>query len=489
MRKLIVLILMVFSSVYGISQQLKTFQNQQGLYGLKDNTGRMVLQPKYDKIGEFYEGAALVVLLNTKTHNDTYGFIDTLGNEIIPVKYDYAYDFSEGLARVLTKKNWNYINKKGEIIITLPSKYTDVSKFHNGSAKAYRKNGVYILIDKKGNKKEPQEELFLDNGEFKDGDCSDKYGFKNEGGKFVIKPNYDDAREFSEGLAAVRLGDKYDDDCLLTESGKWGFINTKGKTVIPFQFYAVLPFKEGLALTVTSEKKVGYINKKGEWKIKPVYDDGSSFYGGFARVFIDNKFGVIDTTGKDVLPVKCSSFRTYEDGTEIYQYNGKYGFIKMEHIITQPIYDYVWGFSEGLAATWLNGKCGFINRTGEVVIGHQYEKLGQGENLYHANDYKLKFSQGLCSVRKNGKWGFINTNGEVIIPFQFNNIGGFTEDLAPVSIEGKWGFVNKNGELVIPAKYDDVSNFNKGFAKVYDAEETYFINREGQKSKIYIKKE
>src|SRR5690606_14845109 len=134
------------------------------------------------------------------------------------------------------------------------------------------------------------QKLFLNNGEFKETDCSDKYGFQNDNGKFVIKPNYDDAREFSEGLAAVRLGDKYDDDCLLIERGKYGFINSKGKTVIPFQFEHVYSFKEGLAMVVTSENKVGYINKKGEWKIKPIYEDGSSFYGGFAEVQLNGEF-------------------------------------------------------------------------------------------------------------------------------------------------------------------------------------------------------
>ena len=43
-----------------------------------------------------------------------------------------------------------------------------------------------------------------------------KYGFVNKNGEVVIPCKYDEARSFSEGIAAVRLGDK------------WGFVDKKG---------------------------------------------------------------------------------------------------------------------------------------------------------------------------------------------------------------------------------------------------------------------
>lgn len=76
---------------------------------------------------------------------------------------------------------------------------------------------------------------------------------------------YDQIDAFSEGLAAVR------------RNGKWGYINLKGEEVIPCQFSDAFPpgqFSEGLACVVDDRaeadkklwnKRVGFINKKGEW--------------------------------------------------------------------------------------------------------------------------------------------------------------------------------------------------------------------------------
>lgn len=83
-----------------------------------------------------------------------------------------------------------------------------------------------------------------------------------------VLSRYDQIDAFSEGLAAVH------------RDGKWGYINLKGEEVITCQFsdtYKVGQFAEGLACVIDNRnkadsalwnKRVGFINKKGEWVLE-----------------------------------------------------------------------------------------------------------------------------------------------------------------------------------------------------------------------------
>ena len=58
-----------------------------------------------------------------------------------------------------------------------------------------------------------------------------KWGFIDAKGQYVINPQFDNAGDFSEGLAAVEIGDR------------WGFIDTKGQYIVKPQFDSAGPFR------------------------------------------------------------------------------------------------------------------------------------------------------------------------------------------------------------------------------------------------------
>jgi hypothetical protein len=62
---------------------------------------------------------------------------------------------------------------------------------------------------------------------------ADKWGFANASKTVIISPKYDDARWFTEGMAAVKVG------------AKWGYINKAGKMVIPAKFTVAKSFRKG----------------------------------------------------------------------------------------------------------------------------------------------------------------------------------------------------------------------------------------------------
>jgi len=93
-------------------------------------------------------------------------------------------------------------------------------------------------------------------------------GYIDNTGKIVIKPQFDEAWNFSEGLAPVRVDDK------------WGYIDETGKIVIAPQFFQVSSFNDGLACVGAFFKSApvnhtvgnyGYIDKSAGFVIKPQF--------------------------------------------------------------------------------------------------------------------------------------------------------------------------------------------------------------------------
>jgi hypothetical protein len=72
----------------------------------------------------------------------------------------------------------------------------------------------------------------------------------------VIKPQYEDARGFGEGLAAVKMGGKY--------NHKWGFIDKNGKVIIEPQFDAV-PRYNGSNERTSFNNGLSPVKINGKW--------------------------------------------------------------------------------------------------------------------------------------------------------------------------------------------------------------------------------
>ena len=69
----------------------------------------------------------------------------------------------------------------------------------------------------------------------------------------------------------------------------------------------------------------------------------------------------------------------------------------------------------------------------------------------------------------NGKRGFKDSSGRVVIPGQWELAGDFSEGLAYVKdSSGKYGYIDKSGRVVIPCQWEDAWPFSEGLAKVKD---------------------
>jgi hypothetical protein len=100
-----------------------------------------------------------------------------------------------------------------------------------------------------------------------------------------------------------------------------------------------------------------------------------------------------------------------------------------------------------------NGKVGFINTSGAVVIPASFESAQE-------------FSEGLCAVRIQGRYGFINTYGQMTLPAIYDYATEFKEDLALVFVDGKPAFITKEGKYAFSARYQEMSPFSHGVSLI-----------------------
>ena len=155
-------------------------------------------------------------------------------------------------------------------------KLTDLAPTKEGNAWGYKQFDEWVIRPR-----------FEAAGDFEDGiapvKLGGKWGFIDKTGKSVIQYKYDGASSFKMGLARVR------------QFGKWGFIDNAGNTVIPFWYDTAEDFQEGLA-SVSYGGKVGYIDKTGEW-----FDSKSDVmhsFSAYARHFVENDINEWQRKGK-----------------------------------------------------------------------------------------------------------------------------------------------------------------------------------------------
>jgi hypothetical protein len=160
--------------------------------------------------------------------------------------------------------------------------------------------------------------------------------------------------------------------------------------------------------------------------------------------------------------------------------DGKYGYIdKIGRMVIPPQYDDAGKYSEGLAAVRVylvisgqhSGKWGYIDKTGQMVIPPQYY-------------WAYNFSEGLAAVEvQMDKWGFIDQTGKMVIPPQYSYVflnSGFSEGLAAVRVSDRWGYIDKTGQMVVPTQYGGADAFSEGLAAVYTGGKRGYIDKTGK---------
>ncbi len=367
---------------------------QKKVYSCIDESGTVLFNFETHYVWPFSNGMAMfkTTVLDVEKNKMVWriGFIDNKGNVVIEPIYDSKfatyYGFNSGVswARKPGADDFELINKKGEVISE--KSYEKVGSFNDGLCAVYE--DLYMgFVDLNGTEVIPC--IYVGDTWFYDGlvcvcigdNEMEQYGFLNKKGEVAIPFEYNQAgfSGFQNGEARVQI------------KGKTNLINTSGEVVFTPDLTSNMEnFSDGLALAYINQDRSGYgfFNRNNEWVVEPIYDNASSFENGRSIVEKDGKYGVIDTTGKFILPLKFENI---------------YGDCKL-HGLYNAVLD---------------------------NISYYYNCEG-----YYFTKFDVKHISGRESGKYypykdlNDKMGYLNTDGTMHVEARYNNVEAFSEGMA-----------------------------------------------------------
>ncbi len=167
--------------------------------------------------------------------------------------------------------------------------------------------------------------------------------------------------------------------------------------------------------------------------------------------------------------------------------HGKCGYIDKTGKVVIPLQYYrAYAFHEGMAFVQMYPDAASprrlelqpIDKTGKVIVGQEYSYAGPfAEGLALV---EVPWSHGFFHIDKGGL-GYIDKTGKMVIPLQpFGTASSFTEALAAVEVHGKWGYIDKTGKMVIPPQFSHAWGFSEGLAEVKDGGKWGYIDKNGK---------
>lgn len=256
---------------------------------------------------------------------------------------------------------------------------------------------------------------------------------------------------------------------------KWGYISSDGDLMIDFRYEEALSFagsytvvkENGVYIVIDQKGNKIAIDKKG-------LDEVTSMVGSKIAGVKDGRYYLFNQYFEQVM------VEDYENGFEgiclndnglvVAKSGGKWAVFSADmEPVTEFIYDDVVLNSRGQVFT---DKSAVVKDAGGYfIINHE------GKAYFETRFAELKGLEGglIAFSEENGKWGFINGSGNIIVEPQYEDAYSFSQHLGAVKYAGKWGFINRYNTMAIEAEYESVIPFLKGKSLVTDSFGNYKV--------------
>ena len=400
-----------------VYEEIDTLQYKEGefvikkdnKYGVMNMNGYVIINPEYDNIkadayysiDTGYKNDGYIVS-NTTNEGYRYGYIDKEGNKILDANYNDLYRLNyEGEIYLICAENGRYgLSNKDKNII--PNEYQTITYIE----------GDDICLVQKGK----------------------KYGIITLEGSMILQVRYNQIDINGDYI--------YTTD----ENSEKKVYDKKGNEVQVNANTTISTIKENPDYKIyieTINEATSYSIYQGENKIT----NGNYNYIGYLsnNYYIasrqNEKLGVIDQNENVKLEMKYDTIRKI-DGTNLVEAD-------IQSTNTIEIYN---NNLEKIAE--------MNNAT--LTVKNNYIKLSSSEETKYFDldgnekqNTEIFPENTIFAKSQNGKWGFVDKNGQVIIDYQYDEVTEQNEyGFAGIKKDGKWGIVDKNGKIIVEPIYE-----------------------------------
>lgn len=413
-------------------------------FGLINLEGKKLTKAIYEKIeGLPYKEGELLVQKEGK-----YGVINLKGKELIRPQYDqinvdgYSNDENgyKNAGYIVGNKTeegyrYGYIAINGKMLLDIEyneiQRITDVKG--NDIYLIAAKNGQYGLFKNKeqviGNEYQSitynltDETLILQK--------TKKFGVANLDGKIIIPVEYKQIDSIGMYIYATN------------EDGKENIYTKEGTEIQADSNIAILETSnENYKIKIDNTNGTVYsiIDKNDNTITKQNYSYIEYLSDDNFIVSLDGKLGVINSNNEIKIDIKYDSIEKLQDTD----------FIKttLAKDKTTQIYD-----------KNINKLCDLPNAN--IVVEKEYIKIYNDEVTKYfslsgketSNKETLKGNK-IFATANNGKWGFVDLNGNIVLDYQYEKATDINEyGFAGIKLNGKWGVVNSEGKVIVEPQY------------------------------------
>ena len=335
-------------------------------------------------------------------NNGKYGLIDLTGKELLACEYDEisVIPSIEGVLKVQKDGKYGIVNSEGKI--TVPTQYTDITNLGDDSTAGY------IVKNDEG-----------------------KAGIVTSLGEVVLEPNYDD-------ITKVHANDMY----VVVQGGKQILVQKDGTEVLSTGYEEITEVLKNTdnGVIFKNQNQYGIMKTTGEVTIPESYEELKEAKTGIYIAKQNGKYGIIDITNSPKVEFKYANI-TYQEKADIY--------IAQDENYNDDIINNNFEVAQSGILVDYNEEKGYI----ELRQNDEYKYYNfQFEEKQEKDFYS---SNTLFLSKKDGKYGFVDKDGNVVVEYNYDDATNQnTFGYAGVKKDGKWGVVDREGKVVQEPTYE-----------------------------------